>query len=184
MLAGVTAILSKFLIRVNNKHIFNPANFGIVLVLLTTNSAWLSPGQWGHIFWIVLLFLCIGGYITYKVGSLDAVLAFGTCYASGIILRGLALGDPTAVTLYKLESGMMILYIFFMISDPKTLPNARITRLIYGGCLAMLALIFKFQYLITYDLIYALFILSPFVPILDKIKPEVSYQWKFIKPSF
>ena len=45
--AGVLAIAAKYLLRINGKHIFNPANFGIVVVALLFTGAWVSPGQWG-----------------------------------------------------------------------------------------------------------------------------------------
>jgi hypothetical protein len=45
--AGVIAIASKFLLRAGGKHIFNPAGFAIVLLLLASGGVWISPGQWG-----------------------------------------------------------------------------------------------------------------------------------------
>jgi Na+-transporting NADH:ubiquinone oxidoreductase subunit NqrB len=46
MLAGSLAISSKFLLQVEKKHFFNPANFGIIAALILTPDAWVSPGQW------------------------------------------------------------------------------------------------------------------------------------------
>ena len=47
MAAPVLAIGSKFLFRVRGKHLFNPAAFAIVALLLTSDEVWVSPGQWG-----------------------------------------------------------------------------------------------------------------------------------------
>ncbi len=47
VLAGTVAIAAKFLIRYHGKHIFNPANIGIIVAVLFTDDAWISPGQWG-----------------------------------------------------------------------------------------------------------------------------------------
>jgi len=44
-LASFLAISSKFVFKVGDKHFFNPANFGIISVLILTNDAWVSPGQ-------------------------------------------------------------------------------------------------------------------------------------------
>ena len=46
LLAAVIAVLGKFVLRVRGKHVFNPTNLAIV-VLLLTGQAWVSPGQWG-----------------------------------------------------------------------------------------------------------------------------------------
>ena len=63
VLASIAAIVSKFLLRVYDKHIFNPANFGIITVLLLTPDAWVSPGQWGEESWYALLFVSAGGLV-------------------------------------------------------------------------------------------------------------------------
>ena len=47
LLAACVTIASKFLIRWNGKHVFNPTNFGLLVVILLTGQAWVSPGQWG-----------------------------------------------------------------------------------------------------------------------------------------
>ena len=57
ILAAAIAISTKFLIKVKNKHIFNPANVGIIAAILLTNDAWISPGQWGS---SVLLWFSVG----------------------------------------------------------------------------------------------------------------------------
>jgi Na+-transporting NADH:ubiquinone oxidoreductase subunit NqrB len=46
-LAAVIAISAKFLLRVNGKHVFNPANLGVIVALVLLPGAWVSPGQWG-----------------------------------------------------------------------------------------------------------------------------------------
>src|SRR5262245_4655649 len=56
VIAAAASILSKFLFQYRGKHFFNPSNFGIILVLILTSDAWVSPGQWGNELWFVLLF--------------------------------------------------------------------------------------------------------------------------------
>ncbi len=60
VLAAVLAIASKFLVKYNGKHIFNPANFGIAAVVLITGKAWISPGQWGSDIYYPLSILFAG----------------------------------------------------------------------------------------------------------------------------
>ena len=47
LLAAMIAIGSKFLVRVRNKHVFNPANVALVSLMLLSDHAWISSGQWG-----------------------------------------------------------------------------------------------------------------------------------------
>src|ERR1700733_7632121 len=54
-IAGVIAIASKFVLRIDGKHIWNPAGFAIVVLLLTSNGVWISPGQWGADIWFASL---------------------------------------------------------------------------------------------------------------------------------
>src|SRR5215475_9108337 len=54
--AGVIAIASKFLLRIDGKHIWNPAGFAIVVLLFTAQShVWISPGAWGSTVWFAAL---------------------------------------------------------------------------------------------------------------------------------
>ena len=53
--AAVIAIGSKFLLRIDGKHIWNPAGLAIVVLLLTSSGVWISPGQWGASIWFAAL---------------------------------------------------------------------------------------------------------------------------------
>ena len=47
VLTAALAIASKFVLRVGDKHVFNPTNFALVAMMLLTGAVWVSPGQWG-----------------------------------------------------------------------------------------------------------------------------------------
>ena len=47
-LVAALAISSKFVLRIRGKHVFNPANGGVILALSVLPGAWISPGQWGN----------------------------------------------------------------------------------------------------------------------------------------
>ena len=75
------AIASKFLIRVRGKHIFNPANIGIVGAMLLTGDAWVSPGQWGAGPALVFLVGAAGLMVVLRVGRIDTSMAFLLTFA-------------------------------------------------------------------------------------------------------
>src|SRR5439155_1672013 len=80
ILAAVTAavtIASKFVLRWNSKHIFNPTNFGLVFMMLCSDRAvWVSPGQWGDFAFFAFLVICLGGLVVNRAARVDVTLAF------------------------------------------------------------------------------------------------------------
>jgi Na+-transporting NADH:ubiquinone oxidoreductase subunit NqrB len=79
--AAVAAVASKFIVQVNRKHIFNPTNGAIVLMMLATPAAWLSPGQWGSVAFFAFLMACLGG-LSLSGAPPDVALAFIVVYAA------------------------------------------------------------------------------------------------------
>ena len=90
--AAVVTIGSKFVLRVRAKHIFNPTNFGLVVLLLTTNDAWVSPGQWGNVAFFGFLMACLGGLVVHRALRSDVAIGFVVAYASLLIGRSLYVG--------------------------------------------------------------------------------------------
>jgi Na+-translocating ferredoxin:NAD+ oxidoreductase RnfD subunit len=93
------------------------------------------------------------------------------------------LGHNAQVILHRLGSGALLLFAFFMISDPMTIPNRRATRVCYGVAVALVA--FAWQYLLFKPnaLIWALFLCTPLVPLLDQLWPAPAYRWNATTPS-
>ena len=126
------AIGSKYLIRWKGKHIFNPANFGLVVLSLLFTGAWISPGQWGTAPIFALFLLGMGGIVTGKAKRWDVSLTLLGSYAALIFGRAIWLGDPLTIPVHQLQSGALLIFAFFMISDPKTTPDARLGRVLYA----------------------------------------------------
>lgn len=146
IVASSLAIASKFIFKFRNKHFFNPANFGIISVLLFTSDAWVSPGQWGEDWWYVLLFAGTGGTILKKVGRWDTTLTFLGSYALLEAIRNFTLGWTWDVFWHRLTSGSLLLFALFMLTDPRSIPDARVSRLIWAGCIAGLTFILRNQF--------------------------------------
>src|SRR5262249_5430569 len=82
-----------------------------------------------------------------------------------------------AVPLHQLESGALLLFAFFMISDPRTTPDARRMRIPFGALVACGAAFVPFVLYRTNGLLWALALASPLVPILDRLMPAPRYSW-------
>src|SRR5947208_1523861 len=84
--AATIAIGSKFVVRVRGKHLFNPTNIALVLLIACTDRVWVSPGQWGSVAYFAFLVACLGGLVVTRASRADVTLAFATAYAALVVL--------------------------------------------------------------------------------------------------
>jgi len=178
-LAAVSAVLSKFVIRYRGKHLFNPANFGLITVLGFTDQAWVSPGQWGESFFLVLLLISIGGLILTWLGRWETTAVFLLVYGLGIALRNYWLGFGIDIWWHELSSGSLLLFAFFMMSDPRSIPDHPWGRVIWSSAIALLTLILKYQLFLATAPFIALFVLSFLTPVFDYFWRGNRFSWAF-----
>ena len=176
--AGVIAIASKFLLRLDGKHIFNPAGVAIgVLLFAAASHVWISPGAWGSTVWLVALLCFFAILVLGAARRADiAVFFFGT-HAALLLARAIWLGDPFAIPLHQLQSGSLLIFTFFMISDPRTSPDSRLGRFIFAASVAALAHYMAFFMQMRPALYVALIALSPFILLIDRILPAQRFAW-------
>ena len=183
MLTAVVAIASKFVLRVRGKHLFNPTNFTLVAMMLLTGSVWVSPGQWGSGAIFAFVLASAGGLVVNRAARADVTCTFLACYATLLVGRSLWLGEPLAIPLHRLENGALVLFSFFMISDPRTTPDSRSGRILFAGLVALEAYVVQFWLFRTNGLLWSLAVCSLAVPLIDLLLPGPRYQWKPIEMS-
>ncbi len=174
---AVVTIASKFVLRWNRKHIFNPTNFGIVAMIALTGEVWVSPAQWGSKLYFAFLMACLGGMVIHKAMRSDVSYAFVASYGAILFGRALWLGDPWAIPLKQLQSGALLLFTFFMISDPKTTPDSRAGRILFAILVALGAAYVQFGLYRTNGLLWSLAICSLLTPVIDCLLPGTKYEW-------
>ena len=180
-LVAVTAFVtvgSKFTLRLGGKHVFNPTNFGIVVVMATTGAVWVSPGQWGTSAFFGFLMACLGGLVVHRALRSDVTLAFLLFHAAILLGRARWLGDPPSIPLHQLQSGALLLFAFFMISDPKTTPDSRAGRVLFAFLVALGAAFVQFGLFLPNGLLWSLAFWSLSVPLLDRLLPGPRYAWR------
>ena len=177
ILAAVIAIVAKFVIRFRGKHIFNPTNGGLVAMLLLTDQVWVSPGQWGSAAFFAFFMACVGGLVVNRAARADVTYAFIAFYCALLVGRSIYLGEPLAIPFHRLESGALLLFTFFMISDPKTTPNSRAGRVLFAGLVAFGAWYVQFRLFRTNGLLWSLAACSLAVPLIDWLLPGSRYSW-------
>ncbi|MBD2361301.1 RnfABCDGE type electron transport complex subunit D [Anabaena minutissima FACHB-250] len=175
--AAASAIASKFFLRVNQKHFFNPANFGIIAALVFTSDAWVSPGQWGEDWWYGLLFAGAGGMILQRVGRWDTTAAFLGAYSLLEAMRNLWLGWTWDVYLHRLMSGSLLLFALFMVTDPRSIPNARMGRVLWAVGIAIVTFTLRNYFFIPTAVFWALFMFAPLSILFDVICAAPRFSW-------
>jgi enediyne biosynthesis protein E5 len=175
-MGAVLAVAGKFVLRFRGKHLFNPTNLGIVALLLT-GQAWVSPGQWGSAAFFGFLLACLGGLVVNRAARSDVTLAFLLAYGGLVVARSLWLGEPMAIPLHRLQNGALLIFSFFMISDPRTTPDSRAGRILFALLVAFGAAYVQFRLFRTNGLLWSLAVFSLLVPVLDRLLPGERYQW-------
>ncbi|TDM04942.1 MAG: hypothetical protein C4K60_21185 [Ideonella sp. MAG2] len=151
-LLAAVACSSKFLIRAGTgeqrSHVFNPANLAAFLAFALVPGAWLSPGQWGSETLLALWLVALGAWVTRSVGRLDISLSFLLAWGSLLAARlwWIETAPALAASLWwhQFSTGSLLLFAFFMISDPMTTPRTRALRVAYAVLVAMAAFIWQF----------------------------------------
>ena len=120
-LCSAISITSKYVLRVDGRHIWNPSNFGIVsmLVLAPDAVAGLSV-QWGNMLLPMLVVWAFGSVIIHSLGRFHITLTYVASFVAFAFLRAAVTGHPFLSEVSPITGPMYQLFIFFMITDPKT----------------------------------------------------------------
>lgn len=178
VLAGMLAIGSKFAIRYKGKHIFNPANFGIIVPIILTGQTWISPGQWGSSLTMLLFFGAAGLMILFRISRLETGLTFLLVYFVLLMSKDVFYaGWNLEVVMHKMTNGALLLFAFFMITDPMTIPNKKKVRIAWASCLAIVSFLLSNAYYFHTAPMWILFLASPLVPVLDYFFKAEKFKW-------
>lgn len=181
--AGALAISSKFLLRWNGKHLFNPSCFALVAMMAATDGAvWVSAGQWGSAALFALAVIAIGVAARGRNPRSDVTWAFLGFWSAIVLARAAWLGDPIAIPLHTLQNGALLVFAFFVISDPKTIPDSRPGRIVFAALVAAGAGMVDYAFFRTNALLWSLALLAPVVPILDRFLPGENFSWRSPAP--
>jgi len=177
-LAAIIAVGSKFVVRIRGKHVFNPANAAIVLLMLASDHVWVSTGQWGSATIAAFGLACLGFLVLTRARRAETTLAFLAAFGALLFGRALWLGDPLSIPLHQLQNGALLIFAFFMISDPKTTPNSSVGRILFGAVIATAAYVIQFHWYQPYGALLALFFGAPLVPLIDMALRGSAYRWQ------
>lgn len=181
-LAACLGVSAKFLLRYRGKHLFNPANFAVILGLLFFPGTWVSPAQWGQDFILFFWIFCLGTVVTMRTHRFDISLYFLISWFSLISFKIVYLGQIWRHLSHQLTHGALLIFAFFMISDPMTIPNHPLARKYYAFSVALFAFFWQFVFFRQNGFLWSLFSLSILVPVMDHLWPAEKKVWP--SPTF
>lgn len=182
-LAALLAVGSKFVLRVpradggGHKHVLNPTNGAIVLLLLAGAPVWVSPAQWGHHLPLAFAVAGFGSLVVHRSARSDVTLAFLAAWAALLFGRAALVHQAWVAPLHQLENGSLALFAFHMISDPRTTPDSRAGRIVFAGLVALGAGVVQFTLYRTNGLLWSLAACSLLVPFIDRVLPGRGFEW-------
>jgi enediyne biosynthesis protein E5 len=179
--AGAFAIASKYIFKINGKHLFNPANVAITAFLVGFDAFWISPGQWGATAWFIGVFITLGALTLTKAARWDTALWFSATFAACLFGRAVYLGDPMTIPLHQMQSGALIVFTGFMITDPRSTPNHWAGRMLFAISVAVLGWWLQWRWQLRPGLIYALVLCCPLTPLLDYLFKATRFTWRGTK---
>jgi Na+-translocating ferredoxin:NAD+ oxidoreductase RnfD subunit len=160
-LASALSILSKYVLRVDGRHLWNPSNFGIVAVLiLASNAAAGLSVQWGNDLLPMIVVWCFGAAIIHRAGRIHITLTYVLSFLALAGLRTALTAQPFLSEVAPLTGPMYQLFIFFMITDPKTTVRSKRAQCVVAVLVALVEAVMRLAELV-YAPFYALFLVGP-----------------------
>lgn len=160
-LCSAISITSKYVLRVKGRHIWNPSNFGIsaMLFLAPETVATLSI-QWGNYLLPMLIIWVLGCVIVWRVRRLHITVTYVLSFLAFAFLRSWMTGSPWQSEVSPITGPMYQLFIFFMITDPKTTVRSKLGQCIVVFLVALAEMVMRLHQ-IVYAPFYALFLVGP-----------------------
>jgi len=143
-LGAFLAIASKYVLTYRGRHLWNPSNFAIALLLLiASSSVAVLSHQWGNDLGTNLVIWAFGLVIAWRARVLHVTLTYVACFLAFATVRHLILGGPLLAEIAPITGPMYQLFVFFMVTDPRTTVSTRRGRILVVGIVALVETIIR-----------------------------------------
>jgi enediyne biosynthesis protein E5 len=160
-LCSVISIMSKYVLRVKGRHLWNPSNFGICVVLFLAPDTVASLSiQWGNFIWPMLVIWVLGSIIIWRAKRFHISATYVASFFAFAFLRSWITGHPWQAEIAPITGPMYQLFVFFMVTDPKTTVRSKTGQCIVVFFVALVEMLLRLNQVI-YAPLYALFIVGP-----------------------
>jgi len=167
LLCSVISIMSKYVLRVKGRHIWNPSNFGIaVLLFLAAETMAILSIQWGNNLLPIVVIWTLGSIIIWRARRFHISATYVVSFFLFAFLRSWITGDPWQAEVAPITGPMYQLFVFFMITDPKTTVRSRTGQCVVAFYVALVEFILRLGQ-VVYAPIYALFLVGPMANLIE-----------------
>ncbi len=160
-LASVISIVSKYVLRLHGRHLWNPSNLGMSVVLfLAPATVSVLSIQWGNNIWPMVVIWILGSFIVWRVGRLNISATYVLSFVFFSFVRSAITGRPWLAELAPITGPMYQLFIFFMVTDPRTTVRAKWAQSLVVFLVAFVEMLLRLNE-VVYAPFYALFLVGP-----------------------
>jgi Na+-translocating ferredoxin:NAD+ oxidoreductase RnfD subunit len=173
VLASLISITSKYVLRVKGRHLWNPSNFGVsALLFLAPATVTLLSIQWGNNIWPMVVIWTLGSVIVWRVGRLHISATYVASFLFFSFVRSAMTGTPWLASAAPITGPMYQLFIFFMVTDPKTAVASRRGQMAVVIVVAFVEMCLRLAEVI-YAPFYALFLVGPAALVIEQ-----AWRWR------
>jgi len=160
-LASVLSIMSKYVLRVKGRHLWNPSNFGIcALLFLAPETVAALSVQWGNFKWPLIVIWTLGSIIIWRAKRIHISATYVASFFAFAFLRSYITGDSWWAEVAPITGPMYQLFVFFMVTDPKTTVKSKKWQCIVVFFVAFVEMLLRLNHVVHAPL-YALFLVGP-----------------------
>jgi len=161
------SILSKYVLRLKGRHIWNPTNFGVsAIVLLAPATVTVLSIQWGNAVAPMVVIWLLGAVIVWRVGRAHISATYVAAFLVFSFVRSALTGVPWLATVAPITGPMYQLFIFFMITDPKTTVRSKKWQCVVVVMVAFVEMLMRLAE-VVYAPFYALFVVGSIAMVID-----------------
>jgi enediyne biosynthesis protein E5 len=158
---SLLSIGSKYVLRWRGRHLWNPSNFGIAVMVFIVPAAVATLSiQWGNALWPMLVIWTLGSAIIWRARRFHICATYVVSFLAFALLRSWITGEPWRAEISPLTGPMYQLFIFFMITDPKTTVSTRRGQMLVAFLVAFVEMLLRLAQSV-YAPFYALFLVGP-----------------------
>jgi Na+-transporting NADH:ubiquinone oxidoreductase subunit NqrB len=166
-LGASISILSKYVLRLRGRHLWNPSNFGIcVLLFLAPSTVAPLSVQWGNALWPMLIIWAIGIVAVWRAGRAHITIAYLAAFVIFAVIRSMITGHTILAEVAPLTGPMYQLFALFMVTDPKTTVKSKSWGIVVVVIVAAVEMMLRLAE-VVYAPFYALFIVGPIALVIE-----------------
>jgi enediyne biosynthesis protein E5 len=169
LLCSLISIATKYVLRFRGRHLWNPSNFGVsALLFMAPETVTLLSIQWGNAVAPMAVIWILGFAIVWRVGRLHISATYVASFFLLSLVRAAITGTPWLANVAPITGPMYQLFIFFMVTDPKTTVRSRRGQMLVVFLVAVVETLLRLSEVI-YAPFYALFMVGPIAMLVEDL---------------